>query len=337
MAEDLVASLRRRTARAARKWAPGAQVAGVEPLTGGTSSLTFVARVRTGAGQEERVVLKVAPPGLAPVRNRDVLRQGRVMRALHGRPGVRVPPVLFEDAGDPPDTPPFVAMGLVPGECAEPVLADVRDPAGFAEVRTSALDAAAVLAAIHAVPPDKAGLEDEPAVPLADEVDRWTRAFATVPPDLQHDYERCARALHSTVPPAAQPVINHGDYRLGNTLCRRGRVEAVIDWEIWSVGDPRVDLAWFLFFTDEARHPAAPSDDPSGMPAGAELLAAYAEAGGADVTDLAWFEALTYYKEAAATALLIKRGRRGGDLAPAMRRMVPALPGLLAKAEAILG
>jgi aminoglycoside phosphotransferase (APT) family kinase protein len=336
MVDDLTRSLAERATEAAREWAPGADVVRVEPLTGGTSSLTFVAHIRSGpqAG-DERVVLKVAPPGLPPVRNRDVLRQGRVMRALHGREGVRVPPVLFEDAGDPPDTPPFVAMGLVPGECIEPVLGEDRDPAGFTDVRSRALDAAAVLAAIHAVPPAQAGLGDEPIVLLTDEIDRWTRAFSTVPPDLQHEYERCSRALHATVPAPVAPVINHGDYRLGNTLCQGGRVEAVIDWEIWSVGDPRVDLSWFAFFTDEARHPAAPSDDPSGMPTGAELLAAYAEAGGREVPDLVWFEALTYYKEAAATALLIKRGRRHGNLVPAVERMIPALPELLAKAEAL--
>src|SRR5690606_2021737 len=257
--------------------------------------------------------------------------------ALHGYEGVRVPPVLFEDAGDPPDTPPFVAMALVPGVCLEPVLEESRDPAEFADVRARALDAAAVLAAIHAVPPERAGLGDEPVVSLEDEIERWTLAFSTVPPDLQNDYERCARALHATVPAPVAPVINHGDYRLGNTLCRGGRVEAVIDWEIWSIGDPRVDLSWFTFFTDEARHPAAPSHAPSGMPTGAELLAAYIEAGGQEMPDLAWFDALTYYKEAAATALLIKRGRRRGTLTPAMEGMIPALPELLAKAEALLG
>jgi aminoglycoside phosphotransferase (APT) family kinase protein len=132
-------------------------------------------------------------------------------------------------------------------------------------------------------------------------------------------------------------VINHGDYRLGNTLCRAGRVEAVIDWEIWSVGDPRVDVTWFRFFTDEARHPAAPSDEPSGMPTGRELLDAYvAAAGGKAPPDLEWFDALTYYKEAGATALLIKRGRKSGGMPDSIARMVPALPGLLRRAERIV-
>jgi aminoglycoside phosphotransferase (APT) family kinase protein len=257
------------------------------------------------------------------------------MRALHGA-GVVVPPVHFDDAGEPPDVPPFVAMGFVPGTSVEPVLEAERDPGGFGEIRARALDAAAVLAAVHRVDVVAGGLGHEPAVGLVDEVERWTRAFATVPPDLQCDYGRCADALLESPPPPLPPGVNHGDFRLGNTLGREGRVTAVIDWEIWSVGDPRVDLSWFTFFTDEARHPAARSSEPSGMPAASELLEAYTAAGGAPVDDLPWFDALTRYKESAATALLIKRARRSGDVPPALERMVPALPRMLDEALELL-
>lgn len=46
-----------------------------------------------------------------------------------------------------------------------------------------------------------------------------------------------------------------------------------------------------------------------------------------------WFHALTRYKEAAATALLIKRGRKQGALVPSLQRMVGALAGMLVEAE----
>ncbi|GAB2964115.1 phosphotransferase family protein [Amycolatopsis acidiphila] len=326
----LTESLRERATAAAQDWAPGSTVTSVSPLTGGTSSLTFVAEF--AGAPAERVVLKVAPPGLAPVRNRDVLRQGRLMAALHGRPGVRVPPVLFSDHGEPPEVPPFAAMGLVLGECVEPALSEERDPARFPQVRSRGLDAAGVLAAIHALDPAAVGLGDEPVMTLGAEIDRWTRAFSTVPADLQHDYERYGRLLHETMPEPLPPVVNHGDYRLGNTLCTNGRVEAVIDWEIWSVGDPRIDLTWFTFFTDEAHHPGAPSAEPSGMPTAAELLASY----GRELPDMRWFDALTRYKEAGATALLVKRGRKNGDLTGSMARMVPALPVLLEEAASLV-
>ena len=77
----------------------------------------------TGGEAGERIVLKVAPPGLEPVRNRDVA-QARLMRSV-GSPGVRVPTVYFEDDGAPPEVSPFHAMNIVPGECLEPILSEV--------------------------------------------------------------------------------------------------------------------------------------------------------------------------------------------------------------------
>ncbi|WP_405988728.1 phosphotransferase family protein [Streptomyces sp. NBC_00986] len=332
----LLRELTDRTAAVVGGWIPGATVDGVEPLTGGTSSLTYVAALAGVPAGYERVVLKVAPPGLAPVRNRDVLRQARLMAALAGQPGVRVPKVLFCDAGAPPAVQPFVAMELVPGECVEPVLVP-RGTLTPGQVRSRALDAARMLADLHRVDPLRTALAAEPVMTLDAEIDRWTRAFSTVPDDLSAGHEAVADRLHATLPAAMTPVFTHGDYRLGNTLCAAGSVTSIIDWEIWSLGDPRVDMTWLTFFTDEARHPAALSDEPTGMPAKAELVAAYEELRGEPLRDLSWFEALTKYKESAATALLIKRGRKSGQLNAMHRRMLPALPELLDEALELLG
>lgn len=329
--DELVEELTARTARAVRSWAPEATVDTIEPLTGGASSLTYVACLSGAPDGHDRVVLKVAPPGLEPVRNRDVLRQARLMEAVEGKPGVRVPRVLFADAGDPPQTPPFLAMALVPGECVEPVLAP-RGTLRPEQVRARAFDAARMLAALHEVDPSQTPLAAEPVVSLGAEIDRWTRAFTTVPDDLREGYEAVAERLHATMPAAMAPVFTHGDFRIGNTLCEGDRVTSIIDWEIWSLGDPRVDITWLTFFTDEAQHPAAPSSEPTGMPTKAELVDAYQEARGEPLQDLPWFEALTKYKESAATALLIKRGRKAGPLSEANQRMLPALPVLLREA-----
>ena len=304
MPDELIDELRARCAQYVK-------VRDIAPLTGGSSSLTFTITTDDGT-----IVLKVAPPGLPPVRNRDVLRQARLLRALSGR--VRVPDVLFDDDGDPP----FFAMSFVAGECVEPILDPTRDPANFARVRARALDAVDVLATLHALDPAELGLGDEPVVTLGDEIDRWTRAFTTVPPEWQGNYEEVAAALHASQPDPLPAVVNHGDYRLGNTLCDGDRLTAVIDWEIWSVGDPRVDVSWFCYFTDEARHPAASSFEKTGMPTRDEVLTAY----GRDLPDIEWFDALTRYKEAAATALIFKR-------TPGVQhKMVDAFPTLLDEA-----
>jgi aminoglycoside phosphotransferase (APT) family kinase protein len=333
MADALVDELRVRTAIAVKQWRPDAIVRGVEPLSGGSSSLTFVAELDNVTADEARIVLKVAPPGLAPVRNRDVLRQAKLMRALHGRQRVFVPEVFFDDAGDPPDVPPFLGMGFVAGECVEPILDASRDPANHARVRARALDAIDVIAAVHQLEPAAIGLGDEPVVTLSAEIHRWTRAFRTVPEEWQGNYEDVAASLQASMPEPLPPVVNHGDYRLGNTLCDGDRLTAVIDWEIWSLGDPRIDLSWFCYFTDEARHPASSSIEPTGMPTRNEVVAAYTDAVGCALPDLEWFDALTRYKEAAATALILKRVQAAEGAQGAPARMIAAFPTLLEEAR----
>jgi aminoglycoside phosphotransferase (APT) family kinase protein len=145
-------------------------------------------------------------------------------------------------------------------------------------------------------------------------------------------YLACADALRSAAPEPMANVVVHGDYRLGNMLSEGTEVRAIIDWEIWSRSDPRIDLSWFLFFTEEAGHPVVAPGVDSGMPSDAELLATYEEAAGAAVVDLDWFHALTRYKEAAAMALIAKHASRRGDV-EILARMADMLPALIADAH----
>ena len=335
--ERLLAQLRDRVGQRVTDWRPGARVLGVSPLTGGTSSLTFLVDLAGVAAGETPVVLKVAPPGLAPVRNRDVLRQARLQKAVQGAGRPLAPDVLFCDPGDPPEIPPFMAMNLVAGECVEPVLSDDAERPAAGQVRARYFDAVRVLAQLHGIAPAEVGLGDEPAVGLADEVDRWTRAFTTLPGDMAGDYERAAKALRASMPAPLAPAVNHGDFRLGNTLCASDRINAVIDWEIWSVGDPRIDLAWLTFFTDDAGHPAVAPGTVAGTPAGREVVRAYEEALGRPVPELGWFDALTRYKEAGVTGLRLKRALKlGRPVKESMARMQPELPRLVQDAIRIV-
>jgi len=331
--ERLLAQLRDRVGQRVTDWRQAARVRAVSPLTGGTSSLTFLVELDGVGAGETPVVLKVAPPGLPPLRNRDVLRQARLQAAVQGAPRALAPDVLFSDPGDPPDIPPFMAMNMVPGECVEPVLCEDAERPAPAQVRARYFDAVRVLAQLHAIVPAEVGLADEPPAGLADELDRWTRAFGTLPGEMAGDYERAAKALRAAMPAPLPPAVNHGDYRLGNTLCSGDRINAVIDWEIWSVGDPRVDLAWLSYFTDDAGHPAVAPGTVAGTPTRREVAQAYEAALGRPVPDLGWFDALTRYKEAAATGLLLKRAAKlGRPVKESMTRMRPELPRLVQEA-----
>ena len=222
--------------------------------------------------------------------------------------GVAVPQVLVTDPGAPPEVPPFFATPFLARECVEPILA--ADRPGGDVVQARAFAAADVLVAMRKASIDELGLGDEPVMTPVDEVRRWVRTFETVPDDLRVGYEPVADGLLASAPELIGPSVVHGDYRLGNMLCDGTAIEGIIDWEIWTVSDPRIDVSWFLFFTDEAGHPSATPGVPSGMPPAAELLAAYEAAIGEATKDLAWFDALTSFKEASITALILKLARR---------------------------
>jgi aminoglycoside phosphotransferase (APT) family kinase protein len=287
------------TALAARF--PGCALSDVAPLGGGSSSLTYGATV-TGLGR--RVVVRVAPPGLAPVRNRDVIRQARIMKVLESARGVAVPEILASDDGDPP----FFIMSFTSGESYEPLLSESPSAAPDRDIAERAWAAVEMLGALHAVPRTDPRMEKEPSTELETELARWARAFETVDDDLRAGAGECHERLIATIPPARTPAILHGDWRLGNMLCEGPAINGVIDWEIWSVGDPRLDLAWFLLMADR-RHPRCIRPDAA-LPPVSELQDAYERASGAPARDMSWFAALVRYKQAAASALIAKNARK---------------------------
>jgi aminoglycoside phosphotransferase (APT) family kinase protein len=279
-----------------------AEVKPVQAMTGGTSSLVYSTTV-IGSGQE--VVVKSCVPGLEPVRNRDMLRQSRLHKALAGT-AVPVPRVLAEDPGAPPEVAPFYVMERVPGDCIEVAMA----PDGTFSpevVRGRQLDTARLMGELHNIDPDAVGLGDEPVGTLVEEVQRWKKSFDVCDEDLKANTDDIFERLMATIPDSAPSRLLHGDFRTGNTLAVNDHVTAVIDWEIWSRSDPRIDLAWFLIFVENDEKPRL-----AGMPSVEELIDQYTAVSGVEVKDLDWFRALVRYKQSAAGAFITRNARRRG-------------------------
>jgi aminoglycoside phosphotransferase (APT) family kinase protein len=275
-------------------------------MPGGHSGLTY--RVETSEGA---LVVKSVPPGQRPIGRHDMLRQARIMDAL-APTGVPVPAIVATDESEPA----WFAMQLVEGESLEPVLDDPEVPRTLAAARM--LRAAEALPVLHDVPLDKVPVDSPPLSPV-DELARWARTMAAVPTDLVPDAERLQERLADSLPTAVSPTLVHGDYRLGNLICRGTEPAALIDWEIWSVGDPRVELGWFLVFADGANFPGLGREVP-GLPTADELVAAYA-ADGRRVDDLAWFDALGRYKMAAIMGHNLRRHLEGRHHDPDQERL----------------
>ncbi|WP_181025252.1 phosphotransferase family protein [Mycobacterium kansasii] len=314
--------------RLRRRLAP-AHIEDLRPLTGGASSLTY-------AGQRlgDRVVMKMAPPGIQPTRNRDVLRQCRIIKALRATP-VPVPDVLWADAGDPPEIPPLFVMSWIDGSSLEPLF-DLDCACESEDIVAERFrSAAATMAQLHRIQPAAIGLGSEPIVGAEAEIDRWCRALETVDPTLAAGWIDLGKALRAAAPPPLPPAVVHGDFRLGNLRAVDGRITGVLDWEIWSVGDPRVDVGWFLINCDRQTYQRA-TPYAGATPSPAELVSIYCAAAGYRLPDLAWFQALACFKSAATWSLIVKHNRRRHRPDANVEAMAQVLPHLLSRAFILL-
>ena len=311
----------------------GEAVASLKRLPGGLSGITYLASCTGGRGPRQ-IVVKVAPRGVPPTGNRDVIRQAAIQRFLRSAGSVPVPAVLFTDGGDPPDVPPFYGASFVEGENCEP-LDEESSPVPAPDVLYHRyLAATRVLAQLHATPVTAELFTAVPSVTPAAELARWVRAFEAAPDELRFSSDRIGRRLATSAPEPLQPTLLHGDYRLGNTICVGSGIRAVIDWELWGLGDARTDLAWLLHMSDP--HVQTARRQLPGVPARSEIVEAYCEASGRPLSGLPWFTALALFKRAAATALIVKYNRRSDDPDPVKEKAFEVIEPLLAAAEAVM-
>jgi aminoglycoside phosphotransferase (APT) family kinase protein len=308
-------SLADRVSVALRRERADLEVGALTRLPGGHSGLTY--RVETSEGP---LVVKSVPENQKAVGRHDMLRQARIISAL-APTDVPVPAVVATDDLEPA----WFAMQLVGGESLEPVLDDPAVQPSLAAERM--LRASEILPALHDVPLDKVPVDADPLSPR-DELARWARTMAAVPPHLVPDADRLHQRLSDGVPPAVEPTLVHGDYRLGNLICDDAEPVALIDWEIWSVGDPRVELGWFLVFADGSNFPGV-GREVEGLPTPHELVERYA-ADGRPVDDLAWFDALGRYKMAAIMGHNLRRHLEGRHHDPDQERLPDTIQRLIA-------
>ena len=192
----------------------------------------------------------------------------------------------------PPAVPPLFVMSFVEGSALEPLF-DLEEP-GPTEpaVAERWRNGARTMAALHRIEPASLGLGHEPVVGPDQEIDRWCRLLETVDAALVPGWDDVAGTLRRP-----SGIATHGDRarRLPAGQPpggRRATSPAIVDWEIWSIGDPRVDLGWFLVNADPDTYAAADPLRRRHSRRRPSWRRSTRTGSGATVSDLGWFEAL---------------------------------------------
>ena len=266
-------------------------------ISGGRSNLTY-----SIADDSHVWVLRRPPLGHVLPTAHDMAREYKVLAALEGT-DVPVPGVIaFCDDNDVNDAP-FYVMEMVDGV----ILRSASDVAAVApdDLRRCSEALIDVLVAIHGVDYSAVGLDDfgHPDGYVERQVRRWGEQWERSKTRELPAVDELSRRLRAAIPTSPPPTIVHGDYRLDNTMLApddAGRIVAVLDWEMATLGDPLADLGLFLIYwaRDEAQTGgvgATTSADKGFLPRD-QIVDRYAKASGRDLSELEFYEALASYK-----------------------------------------
>lgn len=289
-------------------------------ISGGASNEIF--EVRRG---DARLALRRPPRKVPKGRNETMLREYRVLSALAGTdvPHTRVlaacdDPSLFGAC--------FYLMEFVDGwSCMNidgwpaPFDHDLEARKGLA---WELVDAIAKLARVDW---RARGLEGfgKPDNFHERQVDRWYAHLEAFKFRELPGLDEAGAWLRAHKPSTFTPGIIHGDYQFANVMFRHGapaHMAAIVDWEMATVGDPLLDLAWVVMGwpnPDEDRS-SKTYVDYTGMPSREELLERYASVSGLPVDEIDYYVILARFKMAVVLEGGYARFVKGGADNPKM-------------------
>jgi aminoglycoside phosphotransferase (APT) family kinase protein len=267
-----------------------------ELIAGGRSNLTF----RVTAADGTRFVLRRPPLGHVLATAHDMAREHRIIAAV-GRTGVPVPRALGLCTDESVNGAPFYVMSYVDGVVLDSVERAAQLPVGLRVTASEHL--IDVLADLHAIDVDEVGLGDlaKREGYVERQVKRWSTQWEQSKTRELPAIDEVARRLRERIPVQRGVSIAHGDYRFGNCLTdvTAGRIAAVLDWELCTLGDPLADVGYLgvYWFDGEAANVRA--NDPTsagGFPTYAELLERYARRTGRDLSGIDYYVAFSCWR-----------------------------------------
>lgn len=265
-------------------------------IAGGRSNLTFSVTGADGG----RFVLRRPPLGHVLATAHDMAREHRIISAVGGT-GVPVPPALGLCTDEEVNGAPFYVMGFVEG-----VVLDGPDKADLLPEhlrRPASEHLIDVLATLHSLDVDEIGLGDLARREgyIERQLKRWSTQWANSKTRELPAIDEVATRLATNLPTQQGVSVAHGDFRFGNCLTDvgQGRVAAVLDWELCTLGDPLADVGYLGVYWTDPGETARRHNDPSGapgFPTYAELLDRYATRTGRDVSGIDYYVAFSSWR-----------------------------------------
>jgi aminoglycoside phosphotransferase (APT) family kinase protein len=213
----------------------------VSQFKGGQSNPTYLIETPL-----RRYVLRRKPPGKLLPSAHAVDREYRVISALAAQDFPVPQPVVYCAEESVAGTA-FFVMSHVEGRVFWEPQMPASDPAERAQVY-DAMNA--TLARLHTFDPAAIGLSDYGRGEnyVARQIERWSKQYRASETGQIEEMERLIAWLPHHVPPAQAPRVVHGDYRLDNMIVvpDAPRINAVLDWELSTLGDPLADFSYHL-------------------------------------------------------------------------------------------
>lgn len=278
-----------------------------ELIAGGHSNLTYAVTDSNG----RRWVLRRPPLGHVLESAHDVGREHRIISALAGSE-VPVAPTAGLCTDTEVNDAPFYMMAFVDGD----VLHDSATARAVPDAERASLGehVVDVLAALHRIDPDDVGLGDlgRKEAYLERQLKRWTKQWENSKQREIRAMEDARRILGERMPEQIGATIVHGDYRLGNMLVGEGRILAVLDWELCTLGDPLADVGYLLNAwvqpgeLDTRQGDQAPTV-VGGFPTREAMIERYQAATGRDLSGIDYYRAFSHWRLAAIGEGVYKR------------------------------
>ena len=319
--------------------ANGAPGNGEEPilqqLKGGSQNTLYL--IQRGSGQAaERMVLRMPGVRADAARIDGLLREIRLVRALSGTDVPHASLIAADDTGTILGMP-FYVMQAIDGWSP-------MDDGGWQAPFDTDLAARRGLAFELVEGAAKLGRVDWRAQGLDGfgrpdgfherQVDRWLAFLDSYKVRELPGLDEAADWLRRNRPAHYRAGIMHGDYQFANVMFEHGgpaRLAAIVDWEMTTVGDPLLDLAWALLGYD-GENPRADGFylDMHGMPTRSELLEHYENISGLSTENIDYYLVLANWKlgivlEKTYAAGVRHRGKVDPKIADAFGSMIPQL------------